>query len=363
MPGQNTIGQTGCDPLAFDTTIFLGSYATGLALHTDPLSTAAISIFSRLSNDAGTRIVWNNNNGNFYFGNNDSNGGMTGCFAAGPGPGAGCLNSVSTSILPNPSALLAELEWTGWMRLSGQNNSKDSYLEFGITGLPTSTRVQIQSCTSIAGVFGQVTGLDFFAVTGSGLGTATPIFSLGGGGPTGVPFAGWPAQGTSGSPAANKNSADLLLGTAVYTGSTSAVRPAILRATPGLNGNNAAVTLHAMFYGSPSYNTISLADAFSISESGTLFFGQVCGFTGTNYGISFDPSALVTPNVIRTVAWPNLAGGALVVQPTSTGVPGTSQAAGTAGEVRWDTTHVYVCFATGSGASDRWLKATAASSW
>jgi hypothetical protein len=112
-------------------------------------------------------------------------------------------------------------------------------------------------------------------------------------------------------------------------------------------------SLGAVTFGCPVFGARDAA-------TGGSYVNNPLGTPRTSPSCRLDPVNMTVP---RTVVLPDMSGGNLVVQPTSTGVPGTSQANGTAGEVRWDTTHIYVCFATGTGAADRWLRSTAASSW
>lgn len=55
--------------------------------------------------------------------------------------------------------------------------------------------------------------------------------------------------------------------------------------------------------------------------------------------------------------------GIVVVDTSASGAPATSQAAGTIGEFRRVSTTCYYCFATGTGASDRWAKWTVTTSF
>lgn len=55
--------------------------------------------------------------------------------------------------------------------------------------------------------------------------------------------------------------------------------------------------------------------------------------------------------------------GTLIVDTSGSGAPATSQAAGTLGEFRRISTTCYYCFATGTGASDRWAKWTVTTSF
>jgi hypothetical protein len=387
VDGGNVLGLPGSDTFAFLNGISLSSCKTGIFVSLPPNASAALEmndIGASSNTDSSSIVKWTTQGGTWSWGKTQANGGLTGLLANSR-LGTSAFRAVANSTANNPYAL-PEIEWEGWLRLAGDGGFKDPILEFGSIGVPTASRIQLCANLTSGGntsAFGALGGMDLNSVTGS---TPTTLLSIAG--PVSnlltsfLSFFGVPqvSAANSSSGGSSFDSAMIALVGSRWAGNTPAAQfaPVFLASSPAAVGTNQLTSFKVKQYiytNNPS--TSFLEENLAVDSLGAVTFGcPVFGARDAATGGSYVNNPLGTPRtspscrldpvnmtVPRTVVLPDMSGGNLVVQPTSTGVPGTSQANGTAGEVRWDTTHIYVCFATGTGAADRWLRSTAASSW
>jgi hypothetical protein len=324
---------------------------------TGPLG-AAYLIIDNINNsttDNSSRIFWQLAAGyNLYWGKKNANGGLVGHLCSSD-DSLGRLSGISESVGNNPLSW-PELEWIGWLRLAGKTSGQNTLIEFGTNADFTGTRSQIRGAVTSPGNLFQ-SGIDFVSVAGSGAGTATYICTIGVGHPsagqtffTQNPFAAMQPLGTATS-GANFGSTEFHLLPSVWDGSAAKFRTAFLAAVPAA-GANGKVALNVKFLDpATSYAQGSPRTSFSINQDGTFFFG----YLGTS-GITNDPS-LVT--AARTVTWPDIAGGNLVIPGTTGSAPTSAATPGTAGQCIIDATgNVYICYKTGAAGSANWTKLT-----
>ncbi len=355
---------------------------------------------TRNINDKAATIQWRGNLVNYFIGPKDANSGMSflGCITNAANQGT--LNFYSgtahtTVPTANQDINLALGEFFGAWRLAGPTNSQDAYLEFGTDTGYSSPRVIINGITgsSHTGEMFQFNGFDFEywngGTAGRSAGTKLTMLSMGGGygysiwdrantnSSIFVPFAGFPATAiaTAGN---NYPTSAMVFGTSVWhAGAANGTlnKHMALIAIPE-SGTDAKVALHIqsranVLVGAGPTQTAGLFDNFWFRSDGMMFQGvddQVS--VGFYRGVRISAANIVgdvtnaTPSTnVQDVAWPNNSGGINVIEATSSGIPANSQAAGVAGDVKWDTTHIYFCFATGTTAADRWFRTSGASSW
>jgi hypothetical protein len=314
------------------------------------------------------RIVWENNGA---IGPNYPNLGLSFILA-------GCyLNSYASHRTNNPY-YLQELEWEGWLRLAGIPNTFDSRLEFAVRSQYDQNRVQLISVMSngggafngpgfgTKGVLGTTLGLDIVGVTGPGAGTLTPWLSMGYACNM-VPhnaYVGLPPLGHSTSNTTNQGSVTLTFVSSVWDGTTEQYRPVNLQMIqdPTASGNDATQVLQFQFWdrgmSEGFYKQSYPMEAFHVTDQGKVFFGMnssYFGMTRAPYGgILMDPSQATT---LRTVTWPDITGGNLVVAPSGS-VPTAKTDPGTPGTVAQDATYVYICYAPNT-----WTRVNRATGW
>jgi hypothetical protein len=305
-------------PVAWQNGISIDSCITGLFIDTVaagsipsifPQQPAAIA-FGQTSTG---RIAWGTQNSFPYWENNATNMGLSGRLAGSPNA-SGVLNAISTSMGPNTDASLAELQWVGWLKITGSSSVHPPYIQFDGAG---SAAITIQALIGAGGLNGRHFGIDFAVNDGS-----DPIFiPLSLGGPAISPNNNVAINqlGTSLSNVTNQGSTELDFITSVWTGAVAASRPAIITAVPASGLNNAPLTYKVQFLDSRiAYNTSFPIDVWSVTEAGVMFLGQNnIGNGAPILGINMDASS--NPTAIRTVKWPDVAGDILVASANMTG--------------------------------------------
>jgi len=331
--------------------------------------------------DANSRVHWDTQRGQYYIGKSFANWGLQ-MQTAQMRDRMALVNFIAyNGFVPNNPYNIAKMEWEGFLRLSADAAAhtgtlgfgRDPFVEFGNRtdhGGPFGTRMQIASLLgnnngpyTFPGVAGcgavaQSIGIDIYYASGSsGLPTLAPLLSMGPASAylTSQPFVTAPPQNSATS-SNNYPSAVMALTASVWnSGAAAALRPAMIQMVPG-SGVDPTDVLQIQFF---DHGRASEADkvsfpitAFSVSDIGKVYFGFNNAFSSFG-GVTMDPGQTTAP---RTVTWPDVAGGNLVV---TTGTPPASQtAAGTAGELRVNTSNgnVYICYQTGGAGAGGWTK-------
>ena len=208
------------------------------------------------------------------------------------------------------------------------------------------TRMQLNSVLTGSGYLGQDSGLDFlldFVFGGNHF--LYPLLSMGrySSAMSALPFVATPPQATATSNTTNQQSVLLHLTSSVWNGSSAQFRPAILSCIPGSGVNNAPAMFSVAFYiSSVSWGTSYRIDCLTVDENGKFFFGQ------NTYGVTIDPTAMTAK---RTVTWPDINGGNMVV--VAGAAPASNTAAATPGTIIYTAANnaLYVCHTTNS-----WVK-------